>query len=136
MQKIVWLALLGAALLHSCATTIPDLEACAGVSEFAGVGALCQRTNTDAKRRLTVPEWLEFLYAAPERPDPKNPGKMLPAKGPAVCMPSDDYRRNETAIAQLCAKGQCSYEQKKALERMQNFSALVEGASSKHGARK
>jgi len=117
-----WLALLGAALLLSaCSTTVPDIEACSGVEGFPGVAALCQSSNTDKRRRLTAAQWLDFLYTQAPRPDLKNPGKTLPAKGPAVCVSSDDWRKNETAIAELCAKGHCTYEQKKALERMQNF---------------
>lgn len=124
MHKIVWLSLFAVGLLfNSCAYTIPNIEICSGVSGVPGVGALCQNTNTDDRRRLTVEEWLEFLYAKPERPDPKNPGKTLPEKGPAMCASSVDYAKNETAIAELCVKIKCTYEQKKALERMKNFKA-------------
>jgi hypothetical protein len=120
MRKMIWANFfIAALLLSSCATTVPDIRACSGIEGVPGVSALCRYTNSDKKERLTLDEWLEFLYAQPERPDPKNPGKMLPAKGPAIAVSSDDYRRNDTAMAALCAKGKCTYEQKKALERMQ-----------------
>lgn len=124
MQKIKCLSSFVAALfLNSCAYTVPNIEACSGISGVPGVGALCQNSNIDDRRRLTVEEWLEFLYAKPERPDPKNPGKTLPEKGPAICLSSIDYTKNETSIAELCVKIKCTYEQKKALERMKIFKA-------------
>lgn len=122
MRKMQCLNLLGAALLlSSCAYTVPNIEVCSGVSGIPGVAGLCQNSNDDARRRLTLEEWLEFLYARPERPDPKNPGKKLPEKGPAMCVSSIDYQKNDSAIAELCVKIHCTYEQKKALSRLQNF---------------
>ncbi len=49
-------------------------------------------------------------------------------KGPAMCMSSIDYARNETAIAQLCIKGKCTYEQQEALDRMKKFREEAEGS--------
>ena len=122
MRKLLCTSLFIAALfLNGCAVSVPNLEAVSGVQNVPGVAALAQRTNTDARRRLTLDEWLDFLYAQPERPDPANHGGVLPAKGPAVCLSSVDWARNETALADLCARGSCSYEQVKALERMRTF---------------
>ena len=126
MPKMLWLVLLGAALfLNACTVKIPDIKACSGVSDFPGVAALCQNSNSDVRERLTVTQWLDFLYARGEIPDPKNPGKMLAKKGPAVCISSEDYQLNDTALAQLCVKAHCTYEQKKALERVSNFMKAV-----------
>lgn len=108
-----WKLLFVAALLSSCTVKIPDNEVCSGTEGFAGVAALCRQTNSEGKRRLNLDQWLDFLYAREERPDPKNPGQKLPAKGPAICISSEDYRKNETAIAQLCVKVNCNYEIKK-----------------------
>lgn len=104
---------------------IPNIEAVSPIQGTDGVAAFGQYTNTDVHRNLTVDEFFDFLYAQPERPDPFHPGQVLPAKGPAVCMSSVDWASNETALAQLCIQGKCSYEQKKALERMQKFRERV-----------
>lgn len=121
MLKKLCIILFAAALLSSCATVVPDIEAVSPVNGVPGVAALAQHTNSDNHRRLDINELLDFLYAQDERPDPKHPGKRLPKKGPAVCVSSVDWQRNETAIAQLCVKGKCTYEQKKVLARMQAF---------------
>jgi hypothetical protein len=126
MQRKLCLSLFVAGLfLNACATTVPDIEAVSPVAGISGVAALGQNTNSDTRRRLTVQEWLDFLYARGPVPDPKDPKKTLPAKGPAVCFSSHDYQKNETAIAQLCSKGKCTYEQQKALERIQSFRAAT-----------
>ena len=125
-QRLLWLALFAVGLLVSaCSTVIPAIEAVSPVSGYPGVAALGQNTNDDGHRRLTTAEWVDFLYARGEIPNPKDPTKKLPAKGPAVCVSSDDWRKNETAIAQFCENGKCTYEQKKALVRMQGFHNAV-----------
>lgn len=114
-----------AALLSSCATTIPDIEVCVPTDAFPGVAALCQHTNSDRHRRLTPPELVDMIYARPAIPDPRNPGKMLPEKGPAMIVSSEDYAKNDAALAKLCVKAPCSYEVKKEFEdaqmRMKNL---------------
>lgn len=122
MPSVQWSVLLSVAqLLSGCATVVPNILACSGVEGIPGIAALCRRTNTDEKQRISLETWLEFLYAQEARPDPKNPGKMLPPKGPAVCVSAYDYQRNDTAISQLCAKGKCTFEQKKAYERIKGL---------------
>lgn len=116
MPKTLWKSLFVAALLNSCATTIPDITVCAPVEGIAGVAALCRKTNSDRKWRLSIEEWFDFIYAQDERSDPKNPGKKLPAKGAALAVSSEDYMRNDLAIAQLCVTGKCSYEQENQLK--------------------
>lgn len=98
----------------SCSTLIPNIQPCAPTGDIAGVAALCQNTNNDGHRRMNLDQWIDFLYAQPERPDPDHPGKTLPAKGPAIALSSEDWARNETAIAQLCIHGKCTYEEKQA----------------------
>ena len=127
-KKKLWKSLSVAALLSSCATTIPDVEVASGVQGYAAVGvaALARNTNSDNKRRMDVQEWLDFLYAQPKRPDWRDKDCLvdpqsknctwLPEKGPAVCMSSEDYQRNDAAIAQICVNAPCSYELKKNIE--------------------
>ena len=62
---------------------------------------------------MTLDQWMDFLYAQPER---IIDGKALPAKGPAVCMSSEDYQVNDTALAQLCVHAPCSWEVRQAIE--------------------
>ena len=101
--------------LVSCATVISDIEAVSPISGIPGVAALAQRTNTDVSRRLTMQEWLDFLYADPAT-----------KKGPAICVSSEDWRLNETAIADLCLRGFCTYEQEQMVKRMNGFRSEVQ----------
>lgn len=123
--KSLWLVISAAALCNSCSTVIPNIEAVSPTGGVAGVAALGQNTNNDGHRRLSLDEWFDFLYAQPERPDPKHPGGKLPAKGPAVCVSSPDWGRNETAIAQLCIHGKCTYEEQQAVARELRFRGRV-----------
>lgn len=125
------LSLLASALLSGCATLVPNVEPCSPTGDIAGVAALCQDTNDDAHRRMSLDAWFDFLYAQPERPDPAHPGETLPAKGPAVCLSSDDWRKNETAIAQLCIHGKCTYEQKLATVRELRYRGRVLRANAR-----
>lgn len=116
-SKRLWKSLFVAALSLSGCTTIPDIEVCTPTDQFPGVAALCRNTNSDHKRRLSPGEFFDFIYAQKERPDPKNPSKKLPEKGPAIFISSEDYRRNDTALGQLCTHAPCSYEVKKSIEK-------------------
>ena len=127
--KPLCVILLGEALLTSCAVNIPNIRAVAPVEGIPGIAAIAQETNTDKTTRLTIDEWLDFLYAQLERPDPKDPTNTLPEKGPAICMSSEDWAKNETAIAQLCVKGKCTYEQTLLLEKARKFRTLATNAN-------
>ena len=131
--NLPWKSLFAAVLLLSgCATTVPDIEVCAGVTDIPGIAATCRNTNSDAKRRLTLDEWIDFLYAQPERPDPKNPGKKLPEKGPTIAISSDDYMKNDIALGKLCTKVPCKYEQKKEIaEATDRIKAVIKEATPK-----
>jgi hypothetical protein len=127
-------ALLFAAVLSSsCGTVIPNIEAVSPIEikELPNVAASGQWTNTDQQRLLDHDEWFDFLYAQPERPDPKNPGKSLPAKGPAVCVSSEHWAKNETAIAQLCIHGKCTYDQQQAAVRALRYRSRSLRANSR-----
>lgn len=138
MQKLQWRRLLEEGQLHklflivlatlilcSCAVSIPNIEAVSPVAGIPGVAAIAQNSNDDGHRRLNINEWMDFLYARGEILDPADPLKKrkLAAKGPSVCVSSEDFQKNQLAIDQLCNKGHCSWEQKKALERIQKFRA-------------
>lgn len=123
MPKKIWKNLFVAALLSSCAVKVPNIRVAAAVEDIPGIAALQRATNTDEKRRMDIDDWFDFLYAQVERPDRHDPDcsidpngvncSWLPAKGPALCVSSEDWQKNETAIAQLCVEGKCSYDQQK-----------------------
>lgn len=46
---------------------------------------------------------IEWLEPQPERPDPQNPGKILPARAGAICRSDEDFTRQKIAIEQACA---------------------------------
>jgi hypothetical protein len=98
---------------------IPNIKAVSPVSGLPNIAALAQYTNTDERETLTMEQFLAFLYANPEQ-----------NKGPAVCISSEDWQRNETALAELCVKGNCTYEQKKTLERLQAFRQEVQNLNN------
>ncbi len=130
-RKKLCLLFSSVALFSSCTVIVPNIRPCAPVEGYPGVGALCTWTNTGDQERLTVDEFIDMLYAQPERPDPKDPNckvkppeapkkacRMLPAHGPSLILSSVDYQKNDTALAQLCVKAKCTYEQKKALDNL------------------
>ncbi len=129
--KRLFLISCAAALFHSCATTIPSIEACAPTGDGLEVAALCQDTNDDGHRRMNLNQWFDFIYAQPERPDPDHPGQMLPAKGPAIAVSSEDWAANEAAIAQLCIRGKCTYAQKRSVARELAFRHRILAANAK-----
>lgn len=123
--KKLWLLFSAAAQLTSCSTLIPNIEPCSPTGGVAGVAALCQNTNNDGHRRMDLNHFSDFLFAQPERPDPDHPGQTLPAKGPAVCLSSIHWSENETAIAQLCIRGKCTYEDQQSVARALRFRGRV-----------
>ena len=98
-------------LAVSCQTVIPDIRGCtvAGVLE---AGADCATTNSGIKTKLTAGELIQMLESQPERPDPSNPGKMLPRRAGAVIMSAEDYKRAKDAqeIACRLLGNNCVYE--------------------------
>ncbi len=79
----------------------------------------CAETQTDKTKMLNFSETLDFLEPKPERPNPKNPKEIMPAKGPAVCQSLDDETREMIAVEQLCRKlkDQCTTEIKMIIEK-------------------
>ena len=122
---IKWLSISSAILfLSGCAQIeVKDTTIWSYVGENAsrpGVVALGSHTIFDKQEEKTIDEWIDFLLAQSERPDPKNPDATLPPKGPAICISSDDYTIQKTVLDQACAAAHCTYEQKKILEKISN----------------
>jgi tetrahydromethanopterin S-methyltransferase subunit G len=105
---LLLVSLFSGCLVH---VTVKNTKACA-VAGVMAAGADCAYTLTDKTESMTLDELIDFLEPQPERPDPKNPGKMLPARGPAIIQSSDDWNHMKTALEQACAalEDRCSYE--------------------------
>lgn len=116
-----WLSILaGISLLFSCAgkQVVVDAQLCAGVFPITlEVAALCSWTNHEEKTCKNLDQWTEFLSAMPERPDPRDPTKKLPAKGPAIAMSSEHMEKILALVDALCYKYKaCTFEQTQMLE--------------------
>lgn len=114
-SKMLWPSLFAVAMLVSaCSANIPNLRPVVPVlcdaPNCPDVGAIWQYTNTDERGRMTRAEFIDFLYPNAQ-------------KGPAICVSSEEWKQNELSIATLCSRGNCSYEQKKVLERMKDLRA-------------
>jgi hypothetical protein len=114
MQRLLFLV--SSALAVSACVTVPNTKVCS-VAGVISAGGICAETLTSRTSDLTMDEFLDFLEAQPERPDPKDPSKKLPAHGAAVCQSSEDWNKQKTALEQACRElgKRCSYEIRRAL---------------------
>ena len=103
--------------VSACTVQIPDVKVCA-VAGVMAAGADCAYTLSDTVEEMTLEQFLEFLEPQPERPDPSDPTKTLPARGPALCQSTDDYTRVKIALEQACKKlgTSCSKEVKEGIK--------------------
>ena len=132
-----WLSILvGIALLCSCKQKepAPDIQVCAGVFPITlEVAALCSWSNHVEKTRKNLDQWTEFLSAMPERPDPKRPGVILPAKGPAIAMSSEHFEKITALVDKLCYKYKaCSFEQEAMLASLKEAAETVKKGTSSY----
>lgn len=109
MRKLLYLS--SFILTASACVTVPNARtyAVAGKLSHGGIWA---ETQTPLTGDLTMDEFLDFLEAQDARPDPKDPTKVLPAHGAAVCLTSDDFDKLQTALGQACRElgKRCSKE--------------------------
>src|SRR5689334_11961796 len=90
------------ALLLSCAgVEIPNTRVCVVAGKLSA-GGDCAYTGSATTEQMSFEEFVDFLEAREERPDPKDPAKRLPAKGAALCQSSEDWTRAKTALEQAC----------------------------------
>lgn len=133
-------SLCSALLLAACTTIkLPNTPVCA-VAGTMSAGADCAYTLTDETYSLSFDEWIDYLEPQSDRPDPKAPGKTLPARGGALCLPSEGWAGFKTALEQACRKlgGRvCTAEVKAALLKTdERLTLLAAGASSKKTKRR
>jgi len=100
-----------------CTIKIPNVKVCA-VAGIMAAGADCAYTLSDETEELSLKEFINFLEPQVEKPDPDNPGEMIPARGPALCQSTEDYTKIKIALEQACKKlgSGCSKELRKALK--------------------
>lgn len=121
------------ALLSSCKKIhIEDATECI-VAGVLMAGADCATTNSSQVSELDFEQFVEFLEPQPERPDPKNPGKTLPARAGAVCRSDDDFTAQKTALESACAllRNRCTPEIKTAIGGMNRVSSMLQEQKAK-----
>src|SRR5437660_1361619 len=107
-----WLFLVSLSLVASCTTTeIKDARTCSVAGKLIA-GGICSHTLTQETDNLTFDQFIDFLEAQGERPDPVNPKKTLPERGAAICMSSEHFGQMKTAMEEMCRQlgSRCSYE--------------------------
>lgn len=69
---------------------------------------------------MTMDQFLDFLESVPERPDPTNPGKTLPAHGAALCMSVEDWNIMKTELEEACRQmgSHCSFAIQETLRKL------------------
>ncbi len=102
---------------------VPNTEACSVAGVFSA-GGFCAETISGKTRDLTMNEYLDFLEAQPERPDPFNEGKTLPARAGAICQSTSDWNEQKTALEVACRilGKNCTYELEQTIKNMQLLS--------------
>ncbi len=102
-----------------CSTQIPNTRVC-GVAGIFQAGAECVWTLSDDKESLDAEAFVDFLEPQGPRPDPKNPGLTLPARGAALCTSEEDYTKTKTVLEQLCerAGARCTREMRHQMEQV------------------
>ncbi len=111
----------------SCAVQVPNVKACATAGVFSA-GADCVTTISGEHTELSFDQWLEFLEPQPEKK--KDDGSVIPERGAAVCLSSDDWTSLKTAIMKLCEKvgTWCKKEEK---EKIDAVATNIEGLQAK-----
>lgn len=97
-------------LISSACATVHDHRTCS-VAGILSAGGICSHTLTSQTEDMTEDEFLDFLEAMPERPDPNHPGKTLPAHAAAIVMSADDWNEMKTELEQACRElgSHCNY---------------------------
>lgn len=106
MPKLLSLVLLS--LTSSC-VTVRDGLVCAVAGKLEA-GAICSHLLTPTTSQLTFEEFVAFLEA-----------QASPPRGPAVCMPSEDWNAMKTELETACRElgSRCSLATQQALQKFQ-----------------
>jgi len=84
---------------------------------------------------MNLDEFIDFLEPQEERPDPKNPGKTLPARGAALCQSASDWNKMKTDLETACKMlgNRCTYE---IVEMIETLKSSIDGLQTKVQAKK
>lgn len=126
MRSRIFLILFVSTALSGCVTgsiIIPNTTACTVAGVFSA-GGFCAETLTNKVRDLSMNEYLDFLEAQSERPDPDHEGQILPARAGAICQSTDDWNAQKTALEMACRVlgKHCTYELRQTIQVMQLMS--------------
>lgn len=123
-MKLQLLSLTLLVLTNSGCVTVKEATLCSAAAVLPA-GANCSRLIGPEVEQIGFDDYVDFLEAKDDRPDPANPGQTLPAKPAAVCMSADDFSNIKTEIEILCrmAGKRCSYEVRGQLD---NLGIVVE----------
>ena len=105
-------------LLSSCVTVpVPNTKECQ-VAGILSAGMNCAETITHKISELNLAETIDFLEPQPERQDPSDPTKTLPARAGAICRSADDARKQKDALDIACRLlgNKCTKEMKETIE--------------------
>lgn len=125
------LILAATTLLASCAEVkIRETRFCS-VAGVLIAGMDCGYDLSDKTDSMTFDEMVEFLEPQPERPDPKDPNKMLPARAGAMCQPADDWNHKKTVLEQACKMlgKRCSWQLKEMIRKAGDRAKRVQDLS-------
>lgn len=114
----IWLYIIAAFILHSCQTLpVKDITVWSFIGEGADpsrptIAALGSHSNFVKHEYMTLDEWVNFLAASEKE-----------KRGPAICISAADFNKQKTVVDQACKKVNCSYEQQKAIENLEQHVA-------------
>jgi len=119
LTKNLLLGLLSLAISSCTNVNIPDVKVCA-VAGIMAAGADCAYTLSDETEEMTLNQFVEFLEPQAEKPDPADPTKVIPARGPALCQSTEDYTKIKIALEQACKKlgSSCSKKMRDSLKKL------------------
>lgn len=96
-------------------------------------GADCAYTPSKDQtvKEMSFDEFIDFLEPQPERPDPNDPTKTLPARAGAICQSASDWNKLKTALESAChiLKKKCTYEIKESIAQLGQAIEKLEATS-------
>ena len=108
-------------LLHitTACVTIKDARTCS-VAGTLLAGGICAHTLTSQTEDLSMDDFLNFLEAEPEKPDPNDASKTIPAHAAAICMSAEDWNTMKTELELACRQmgSHCSYATKLLIQKL------------------
>lgn len=104
---------------------ISDKEVCSVTGKLSA-GGTCTHTLSDEIHYKTFEQYIDWLSAKPERPDPDHEGQKLPPHGAALCMSANDWAAMKTELETACRLlgKNCSWAMKQTIAKLDLAIAL------------